>query len=76
MKQIWKIVSLLCAFGILLTLPVFAGGDHANLPEETTYPIRWETVVPIEEDEVQPRAARCDECGVGNMIKTYSSSTD
>ena len=35
MKRLWKIVSLLCAFGILLTLPVFAGGDNVNLPDNS-----------------------------------------
>ena len=71
MKQIWKIVSLLCAFGILLTLPVFAGGDHANLPANYE-PTLSETLPapPLEEETV------CVKCGIGKMIQVECTATD
>ena len=55
-KTIVKILALMLAV-VLLAVPVFAGGDQPNLPEEHEH----ETVL-TENAEGQARAAMCDRC--------------
>ncbi len=81
MKRIWKVVSLLCAFGILLTLPVFAGGNNANLPEnyEPTFPETIPSSLPVQETLVKGEPVfsetPCKHCG-GDMLRTSYDETD
>ena len=78
MKNIWKVLSALCAMALLLTIPVFAGGDNANLPDDYEIPpvaeSKNENTFLTKESEIQPRGPQCSACG-SNMTKTDSSSS-
>ena len=50
-KIVLSVFTLILALAMLMT-PVFAGGDNANLPDET---------------EIQPRAQQCEECNIGSI---------
>ena len=58
-KIILSVFVLIIALAMLMT-PVFAGGNNANLPDES---------------EVQPRASRCHECTIGEMVYSYTETT-
>lgn len=81
-KTIVKIFALMLAV-VLLAVPVFAGGDQPNLPEEHEHEVVVETKdehnhtviveAPVESAEIQPRYTSCSNCG-GSM-SLYSSKT-
>lgn len=70
MKKIWKSFAIVLA-AMLFALPVFAGGDNANLPDDYE-----ENPILSVADEVQPLGAVCADCGLGTMAQTYYDATD
>ncbi len=60
MKKNWKIIISALLSAMLLSLPVFAGGDNANLPDDYA---------------IEPRGPICLDCKIGTMEKTYFSET-
>ncbi|MBQ9970064.1 MAG: hypothetical protein IJP15_06170 [Oscillospiraceae bacterium] len=73
MKKIWKPITIVLV-AMLFALPVFAGGDNANLPDDYE-----ENPILSIEDEVQPLGADCAvcaDCGLCTMAQTYYDATD
>lgn len=78
-KTIVKIFVLLLVV-VLLAVPVFAGGDQPNLPDEHEHEAVIETekieIVKFVEvnGEIQPRSFECPYCSNGEMYH-YSTTT-
>ena len=81
-KTIVKMFALLLVV-VLLAVPVFAGGDQPNLPEEHEHEAVAETKdehnhrviaeASVESTEIQPRYTSCYDCG--GAMSLYSSKT-
>lgn len=68
-KTIVKIFALLLVI-VLLAVPVFAGGDQPNLPEE-----HEQEAVTIENTVIQPRAQQCSKCMEGSLNYSHTEYT-
>ncbi len=77
MQSIWKAVAVLCVAMLLLALPVFAGGDNANLPDNYDTPVvsHEEKETLLVASEIHPCAALCSRCD-SPMVQTSSTSTE